>query len=146
MLLAGLRQRHGFAVAENGVARQWRQFLSHEPLPGRVGSQFYGVMCGSDSSGFEYMAGVEVASFGELTAEMGRLKIPAQRYAVFSVAEDSTVGSMWQKILEWLASSAYASAHRPDFELYPIAPGSVSGGVEVWVGVVERHAHGEHGV
>jgi predicted transcriptional regulator YdeE len=145
MLIAGLRRHHSFEAAEPGIAEQWREFLSRERIPGGIDSTFYGVMCGSDALGFEYMCGVEVQSFAPLAAGIGRMRIPAQRYAVFTHPRLSTLGSTWHQILAWLSDSEYDSAHRPDFERYPSAPNpmSVSEGVEVWVGVVERGAKGE---
>jgi AraC family transcriptional regulator len=143
MLLAGLRQRHQFAAGDPDLAGQWRQFKLLGELPGQIGSNFYGVMCGHDASGFEYMCGVEVAGFAGLPETIGRMRVPAQQYAVFSHPGDaSTLRSTWQQILEWLAGSRYESAHRPDFERYT-APGS-NGAIEVWIGVVpgsDRDAH-----
>jgi AraC family transcriptional regulator len=46
MLLGGSRRRHAFSAAEKGIAEQWRDFSSRQ-IPTRVGSLFYGVMCGS---------------------------------------------------------------------------------------------------
>ena len=140
MLLAGLRRRHSFAVAETGVAEQWREFLSGPQIDSRPGSAFYGVMCGADATGIEYMCGVEVESFGAVPAETGRMRVPAQHYAVFRHPQGATVRSTWREILEWLAQGPYESAHRPDFERYPTAPDLSSSldGVEIWVGVVAK--------
>jgi AraC family transcriptional regulator len=139
MLLAGLRRRHAFVEAERGIAEQWREFLAGQPIDGRHGSAFYGVMCGADDRSVEYMCGVEVGSFGAVRAEVGRVRVPAQRYAVFQHPQGATLASTWRGILAWLADGPYESAHRPDFERYPDAPdGSSLGGVEIWVGVVEK--------
>lgn len=142
MLLAGLRQRHVPADAESGIALQWRQFRSSGELRGRSGAAFYGVMCGHDAAGFEYMCGVEVASFAGLPDGTGRMRVPAQHYAVFNHAGPaSTLRSTWRRILDWLAGGGHASAHGPDFELYRPGAGTLAGGgIEVWVGVVPRAA------
>lgn len=98
-------------------------------------------MCGADSAGFEYMCAVEVESFAGLPAGTGRMRVPAQRFAVFAHdARTATLRSTWLQILEWLSGGDYESAHTPDFELYgpdsdPLGP---AGGVEVWVGAVPR--------
>ena len=138
MLLAGLRRRHEFAAAEAGIAAQWREFMAGHPVPGRVGPELYGVMGLADGTGFDYMCGVEVESFAGLPAETGRMRVPAQRYAVFVHGEGAPLRATWQGAFEWLAAGPYESAHAPDFELY--APGSdpLSGGgeIEIWVGVV----------
>jgi AraC family transcriptional regulator len=140
MLLGGLRRRHAFAAAESGVAEQWRQFQSQPEIGGRVGQNLYGVMCGADSTGFEYLCGVEVESLAALADGTGRMRVPGGA---------STLRSTWQQILSWLASGAYASAHKPDFELYPPGtdPLTASDTIEVWVGVVSRDSasEGAHG-
>lgn len=141
MLLAGIRRRHEFSVAEIGIPLQWQEFGSREEIVGRVNTRRYGVMCGSDSTAIEYMCGVEVESLANLPAGVGRMRVPAQRYAVFThLGHGPTLLSTWKQILDWLSSANYQSAHLPDFELYeananPLAP---LPGTEVWVGVVPR--------
>jgi predicted transcriptional regulator YdeE len=141
MLLGGLRRRHDFAAAGEGIVDQWRQFLAQEDVPGRVGMNFYGVMCGADGSGLEYMCGTEVESFASLPEGLGRIRVPAQRYAVFAHrGRASALRSTWQQVLEWLPRSEFESAHKPDFEVYGprVDPLAAVGGIEVWVGVVSR--------
>jgi len=142
LLLAGLRQRHAFADAASGIAGQWLQFRPEE-IPDRVGSHGYGVICGHDAGTLEYMCGVEVASFARLPEGMGRMRVPAQRYAVFQHrGPASKLQSSWASILEWLAGSEFESAHMPDFEVYPprYDPLATDGNVEIRVGVVPRAA------
>lgn len=147
MLLGGLRRRHELTADDLDLAEQWQQFRSLGEPPARIGSNFYGVMCGHDSKGFEYMCGVEVESFTALPEGTGRMRVPAQRYAVFAHREPaSTLRSTWQKIFKWLSSSSYESAHTPDFELYvpDVDPTAGVTGIEVWVGVVPRSQHGAY--
>jgi predicted transcriptional regulator YdeE len=66
MILAGLRRKHDTGTAGSSIARQWSDFLALDPVFGRVGTHYYGAMCGGDSSGFEYLSGVEVNSFERL--------------------------------------------------------------------------------
>jgi predicted transcriptional regulator YdeE len=141
MLLGGLRCRHDFEQAHVGIAKQWEQFRSLDEVPGRVGENLYGVMCGHDSTGLEYMSGVEVESLAGLPAGIGRMRVPAQHYAVFTHdGHASTLRSTWEKILEWLSNSSYESSHTPDFEVYgpQSDPLAGVGGIEVWVGVAPR--------
>jgi predicted transcriptional regulator YdeE len=142
MLLGGLRRRYEFAAGAFDFAGQWREFLSHGKLAGRVGSNFYGVMCGANATGFEYMCAAQVESFAGLPEGMGRMRVPAQRYAVFEHAGPaSALRSTWQQIFDWLASGPYESAHQPDFEVYGPDFDLLAGGdgaIEVWVGVVPR--------
>jgi len=140
MLLGGVRQRHSTDGAEASVVAQWQRFLDAPPLPGRVGTALYGVMCGGDASGFEYLCGVEVASLAELPEGAGRMRVPPQRYAVFEhTGGAADLRATWQGIFAWLASGNYDSAHKPDFELYqPPASPLTGGAAEVWVGVVPK--------
>jgi AraC family transcriptional regulator len=135
MLLGGVRRRHDFADAEAGIAGQWRELEALGDMPGWLGPRRYGVMCGHDATGFEYMCAVEVESLEHLAPGTGRMRVPAQRYAVFAHhGPPSTLRSTWEQALEWLDRGAYDSAHAPDFERYQ--PGSAA--IEVWVGVVPR--------
>ena len=144
LLLGGLRRRHDFAAAETGIAEQWREFAARDPLPGRIGASCYGVLCGSDSTGFEYMCAVEVASLAALKEGIGRMRVPAQRYAVFGYDARSTLRSTWQHVFDWLSTSDYESAHTPDFELYAphVDPLDARAGIELWVGVVAKPSSG----
>jgi AraC family transcriptional regulator len=141
MLFGGLRRRHELAAAERGIAQQWRDF-SPEEVPGRIGAILYGVMCGSDGGGLEYMCAVEVAALEELPDGIGRMRVPPQEYAVFlhSSGGGPSLAVTWQRILDWLASGEFESAHKPDFEVYrpDLDPTDPAGEIEVWVGVLAR--------
>lgn len=138
MLLAGLRRRHAFHDATQGIARQWDDFAESVLSPER--DVRYGVMCGADAEGLEYMAAIQVASFEDVPADLGRMRVPAQHYAVFRPLPRRTLEPTWQAILAWLETGSYASAHLPDFEVYPpgVDPRRSPETVEVWVGVVPR--------
>lgn len=141
MLMAGLRRRHPFTAAADGIVGQWQEFMSGEPVPGRIGDRLFGIMCGADATGVEYMCGVQVESLSELPSRFGRMRIPAQHYAVFvHPGPGSTIQRTWQQVLGWLGTGEYESAHQPDFELYErgVEPVSTAGGVEIWVGVVSK--------
>jgi predicted transcriptional regulator YdeE len=88
----------------------------------------------------EYLVGVEVASVDALPAELGRMRVPAVRYAVFTHAGPvETIRTTWNAALnEWLPSSGFRSAQTPDFERYDerFDAATGSGIVEIWVGVV----------
>lgn len=137
MLLGGLRRHFDLATVEVGIAEQWRALLADAPLPGRIGDQYYGVMCGGDGRTMEYMCGVQVASLADLPEGTGKMRVPAQRYAVFAHDGDTTLRDTWMRIFDWLATSGYASAETPDFEVYPAGtdPRAPRNGVEVWVGI-----------
>ncbi|MDH5254921.1 MAG: GyrI-like domain-containing protein [Gammaproteobacteria bacterium] len=139
MLLAGLRRHHPYAGQGDGISAQWREFLALGPLPGQRPGATYGVMCGADAGGFEYLSGVEVDSFAALPAGLGRVRVLPQYYAVFRHAGPVTgIRETWQRILqEWLPDGGHESAHKPDFEVYGpgFDPGTGLGGVEIWISI-----------
>ncbi len=87
----------------------------------------------------EYMCAVEVASFDPLPKDIGRMRVPAVRYAVFLHAGNvATIQSTWKQVFSvWLPSSGMQSAQTPDFEVYDerFDAATGDGGVEIWLGV-----------
>jgi AraC family transcriptional regulator len=140
MLLGGLRRYHTYTGSEESIPLQWQQFRATGSVAGAVGSVCYGVMCGHDAGGFEYMCALEVDSFDSLSAALGRMRILEQEYAVFEHSGHiSTIRSAWQHILhEWLPKSGYRSAHKPDFERYDDQFDSSAGfgRVEIWIAII----------
>ena len=141
MLFAGLRRKHTFAGMSHDIPRQWEDFQNLGVLPGQVGTTAYGAICDGDppSQTMEYMCAVEVQSFDGLPKELGRMRVPAVRYAVFlHEGNVASIQSTWRQIFErWLPSSGMRSANTPDFEVYDerFAGESGEGGVELWLGV-----------
>jgi AraC family transcriptional regulator len=122
MLLAGLRRQHAFADVATTIPAQWADFQRLGMIAGQRGDTTYGVVCGSDMErqSFEYMCGIEVDAFDALPAGMGRMRVPAQHYAVF-VHEGHVDGlrATWDAIWnDWLPRSGIHPADTPDFELY----------------------------
>lgn len=142
MLVAGISER--YAHGDNGTAgipNQWQ--LYHQKaagIPDRVGDVAYGVCCNGDDSGnFDYIAGVEVSDFSDLPREFARVRIPAQRYAVFTHSEHistirRTIGAVWN---QWLPQSGLKMADAPTFERYDAKfdPATGNGGLEIWIPV-----------
>jgi AraC family transcriptional regulator len=140
LLIAGLGERYRFETNQ-GIPRQWERFEPYiGTIHGQVGRTAYGVCCNADGAGnFDYIAGVEVSSFDDLPTEFARVRIPAQRYAIFSHREHisrmrATVYTIWNK---WLPTSGLAHADAPDFELYDdrFDPRTGTGTVEIWLPV-----------
>jgi AraC family transcriptional regulator len=138
LLVAGLGERYSFET-NHGIPLQWQRFVPYiGNIPGQAGNVTYGVCCNSDGAGnFEYIAGVEVSSFDDLPPEFRRVRIPAQRYVVFTHREHistmrGTVYTIWNK---WLPESGYEIADAPDFERYDekFDPQSGTGEVEIWL-------------
>lgn len=142
MLLAGLRRVHTFGGAVRSIPEQWQAFREQGTLPGQQGTAAYGVMCGADPQAqtFEYMTGAEVASFEPLPpGEYGRMRVPAQRYAVFTHRGPvTTLHATWDAIWnDWLPRSEYRMANTPEFEVYDAGfdPRTGSGVIEVWASI-----------
>jgi AraC family transcriptional regulator len=138
LLIAGLGERYTFETNQ-GIPFQWRRFRPYiGNIAGQIGGTTYGVCCNSDGTGhFEYIAGVEVSGFTELPRELGRIRIPEQKYAVFThhghaSTMRSTVYTIWNK---WLPASGCEVADAPDFERYDESfdAGSGLGTIEIWL-------------
>jgi AraC family transcriptional regulator len=142
MLLAGVRRHHTFAEMATSIPRQWEDFLELGQLPGQVGSTAYGAICGGDTKTqtMEYLCGVEVRSFDGLPASLGRMRLPAARYAVFvHEGNVATIQQSWRTIFNvWLPQSGMRSGNTPDFELYDerFDAATGDGGVEIWLSVL----------
>lgn len=138
MLLAGIRRVHRFADAMHGIPAQWEEFAALGTLPGQRGRVAYGAMCGVDEGAttMEYMTAVEVESFDLLPAGMGRMRLPEQRYAVFThPGAVATLRATWDAIWkEWLPASGLRPANTPDFERYGegFDPRTGSGDIGIW--------------
>jgi AraC family transcriptional regulator len=141
MLVAGVGERYTWESGGPAIPGQWHRFhQSVESMPGRVGRVAYGVCCNGDDSGnFDYIAGVEVSDFSDLPREFSRVRIPEQRYAVFTHRDHissirRTVNTIWN---HWLPASGLNAADAPSFERYDenFDPLTGNGGLEIWVPV-----------
>jgi len=139
LLIAGLGERYD-CDSSKAIPSLWQRFVPHiGQVPGQIGPRIaYGVCCNTDGEGnFDYIAGVEVADFSELPRDFSRVRIAAQRYAVFTQREHiatirSTVNTIWSK---WLPESGHEAADAPDFERYgdSFDPATGKGGFEIWI-------------
>ena len=143
MQVAGIRRTHTFADAARGIAAQWAELASRGRIPEQIGETRYGVICSGDAEAgtVEFLCGVEVASFGGIGAEVGRVRIPPAHYAVFSHRGGvATLGATWDAIFgDWLPRSGRRPAPSPDFELYDerFDPATGEGEIELWVPVTQ---------
>jgi AraC family transcriptional regulator len=142
LLVAGVGERYNCEGAA-AIPGQWQRFHQCvENIPDRIGKVAYGVCCNGDDSGnFDYIAGVEVSDFSDLPREFSRVRIPEQRYAVFTHSEHistirRTVNTIWN---HWLPASGMKAADAPNFERYDenFDPITGNGGLEIWVPVKE---------
>jgi len=138
LLIAGLSERYNSETCA-GIPAQWQRFAPHlGHIPGQVGRTAYGVICNSDDAGnTEYICAVEVSDFSRVPVELSRLRIPEQRYAVFThcdhiAAIRRTWFTIWNK---WLPESGYQAAEGPEFERYgkEFDPRTGAGGLQIWV-------------
>ncbi|SDN66161.1 AraC family transcriptional regulator [Afipia sp. GAS231] len=143
MLVAGIGDRINHQNNGAGIPGQWQQFHQKSgDIPDRVGNLAYGVCCNGDDSGnFDYIAGVEVSDFSDLPREFSRVRIPEQKYAVFTHSEHistirRTVNTIWN---HWLPVSGFKAADAPNFERYDekFDPVTGNGGLEIWIPVRE---------
>ncbi|MCA1410115.1 AraC family transcriptional regulator [Bradyrhizobium sp. NBAIM20] len=145
-LVAGPAER---ISCDNGamIPGLWQRFNREvADIPARVGQGkdqvAYGVCCNGDDAGnFDYIAGVEVADFSDLPRRFGRIRIPEQRYAVFTHKDHvasirRTVNTIWN---QWLPASGLKAADAPNFERYDekFDPATGNGGFEIWIPVSE---------
>src|SRR6267142_1162728 len=140
LLVAGVGERYT-CESSAGIPGQWQRFhRSVDDIPGRIGKVAYGVCCNGDDSGnFDYIAGVEVSDFSNLPREFSRVRIPEQKYAVFTHRDHvstirRTVNTIWN---HWLPESGLCVADAPNFERYDekFDPATGNGGLEIWVPV-----------
>jgi AraC family transcriptional regulator len=142
LLVAGVGDRFSHDNGA-GIPLLWQRFhQSVAHLPSRVGQVAYGVCCNGDDAGnFDYIAGVEVSDFSDLPREFSRVRIPEQKYAVFTHREHvstvrRTVNAIWN---HWLPASGFKMADAPSFERYDekFDPATGDGGFEIWVPIVK---------
>ena len=137
-LVAGLSARYDYETCGGGIPAQWQRFAPYiGNVPGQVGTDAYGVRFNSDDSGLDYACGVEVSEFSQLPPELSRVRVPANRYAVFTHSGHvSAIRSTWYAIWnKWLPKSGHQLADAPDFERYDARFDARSGAgeVEIWV-------------
>jgi AraC family transcriptional regulator len=139
-LAAGLSARYDYESCGGGIPAQWQRFAPYiGNVPGQIGTHAYGVRYNSDDNGLDYLCAVEVSEFSQLPEEFSRVRVPANRYAVFThrghiAAIRSTWHTIWNK---WLPKSGHQLADAPDFERYgpEFDARSGNGDVEIWVPV-----------
>jgi AraC family transcriptional regulator len=139
LLLAGLTE-HYTDETSAGIPNQWQRFAPWiGNVPGGTSRPVaYGVVCNADDGGaFDYMSAVEVGDFAAVPPELSRLRLAAQRYAVFAnpghvTQIRPTCHHAWG---EWLPASGETAADAPFVEFYPEAfdPMTGQGGFEMWL-------------
>lgn len=140
MLLAGLLE-HYRAGDMSAIPHQWQRFRPWlGQIPSEVPKVAYGVVFNGDDNGTtDYLTAAEVRDFAELPAELSRLRLPAQRYAVWRHdGHISEIRAVWRAIWSgWVPQRVRTLADAPFFERYPESfdPQTGAGGFEVWLPV-----------
>ena len=140
LLIAGVGERYD-CESSAGIPAQWQRFLPHfGRVPGQIGKVAYGVCCNGDDEGnFDYICGVQVPDFSRLPHEWSRVRVPPQRYAVFThKGHISTVRGTWNAIWnQWMPTCGLERADAPDFERYGenFDSRTGNGGLEIWIPV-----------
>lgn len=138
LLIAGLGERY-YCQSSEAIPNQWERFGAwFGNVPRQVGKVAYGVCHNADDTGnFDYIAGVEVSDFSDLPKELSRVRVPPQRYAVFSEPGHiskirSVFNTIWNR---WLPESGHKAADAPFFERYPetFDARTGAGGYEIWI-------------
>ena len=143
LLVAGVGERCTHENEGAFIPSLWQRFnQTIDNIPGRIGKLAYGVCCNADDAGnFDYVAAAEVTDFSDLPREFQSVRIPEQKYAVFTHAEHistirRTVNTIWN---HWLPSSGMKAADAPNFERYDekFDAATGNGGLEIWIPVRE---------
>jgi AraC family transcriptional regulator len=138
LLIVGLGERYDCETSA-AIPAQWQRFQPYiGNIPGQIGRTAYGVKLNPDDEGnFDYLCGVDVSDFSQAPSELNRVRIPAQRYVVFTHRDHistirRTVHTIWS---QWLPESGHQVADAPDFERYDESfdPHTGTGGLEIWI-------------
>lgn len=138
LLLFGLNQ-HYASGTNAGIPFQWNRFAPHiGQIAHEVRGVSYGVVFNVDAANnFDYLCAVEVTTFPTEPADFTRLKVEAQRYAVFEHREhvssiQATFTAIWNHGLE---AAGVRAINAPVFERYDARFDGRTGlgGFEIWV-------------
>jgi AraC family transcriptional regulator len=139
-LLAGLLEHYRDGDM-SAIPNQWQRFapwLGH--IPHQVPHVAYGVVFNGDDDGTtDYLTAMEVADFSDVPGPLSRLRLGAQRYAVWRhPGHVSEIRSVWRTIWgDWVPARVKTLADAPFFERYPeeFDPLTGEGGFEIWLPV-----------
>ncbi len=141
MMIAGLSGRFG-PENRDQIPALWTRWgpKYFGRTPGQIDKKSYGVCWNMDGKGgLDYLAGVEVARFDGLPAELTRMALTPQLYAVFAhTGHVSALSQTWMAIFDkWQPKSGYKIAAAPSFERYDeeFDPAVAMGHVEIWIPV-----------
>ena len=138
LLITGISERYT-CESSAGIPAQWQRFLPHfNNVAGQIGNVAYGVTYNVDDDGnMDYLCGVEVPDFSRVPADWARVRLPEQRYVVFThPGHISGIRRTWSSVwTSWFPASGHEPADGANFERYSetFDPQSGNGGVELWI-------------
>ena len=143
ILIAG-SQRHYTAQNLSHLPLQWEN-LPFGKIPGQRGNTGYGVVFDGKENecDFEYLAGAEVSTFDGLPEDFARMRVPAQKYAIFPHRDHvskirNTIEAAVQTWLKQAQAKGVAATPAPGqpwmIEYYgeDFDPETGTGTIEVW--------------
>ena len=140
MVIAGLVERRMVSKPQE-LVEQWQRFGKRiGNIPDAVGRIAYGLAINMrhGGDGWQSVTGVEVSNLSQLPEDLGAVRLPAQRYAVFK--HDGNVSTIRETIgaalNQWLPRSGFSSSEFPDLlERYgdDFNPATGDGDIEVWI-------------
>ena len=142
LLIAGLGRR--FACSDfAGIPALWQEFQPYiGAIAGQKSAVAYGLVArmSADGNSTFYLAGVEVSDLSDLDEGLTGIRLPAQRWAVFSHrGHVTTIASTIDAIFsQALAAAGLTHGDMPDLlERYDESfdPRTGEGGFEIWVPV-----------
>ncbi len=144
MLFAGLQETYAYG-GNAAIPSLWQKFNQHfGHIPNQKGNVAYGICTHIDGEveKFRYMAAVEVSDADDLPDGFATLKLPTQRYAVFSHRGhvSGIPGTMDLIFGNWWPTSGLEHGSMPDmFERYDerFDPHTGMGGTEIWLPIKE---------
>ena len=138
LLLAGLLEHYRDGDM-SAIPNQWQRFAPWiGNIPHQVPDVSYGVVFNGDDEGTtDYLTAMEVTDFSDVPAPLARLRLGAQRYAVWRHPGHITeIRAVWRTIWsEWAPVRVKTLADAPFFERYPevFDPVTGAGGFEIWL-------------
>lgn len=140
LLLVGLLEHYRDGDM-SAIPNQWQRFSPWlGNIPNQVPFVSYGVVFNGDDDGTtDYLTAMEVGDFSDVPGPLERLRLGAQRYAVWRYPGHITeIRGVWHTIWsEWVPGRVKTLTDAPFFELYPKSfdPITGEGGFEIWLPV-----------
>ncbi|NLR99531.1 helix-turn-helix domain-containing protein [Rhizobium sp. P38BS-XIX] len=140
MLLAGLAETYAYEATQ-AIPALWQKFNQHfGHIPGQIGNVAYGVCTQAEegSESFHYMSSTEVSGTDDMPEGFTTLRLPAQRYVVFTHrGHISGISATVHQIFgEWLPQSGHQHGGILDMmERYDdrFDPRTGMGVTEIWI-------------